>query len=144
MRGLSAICLSALFALVFGACEPEIEGCPDPLMVTFRDAAFFTGYPRSIDIVVLNGGAVDFVSGPGQQEVHLYRNGVLVANEEFPGNRLEVGASFRLTYLEEAAQPGDTLRWRGIIVYDPDIFSDGNSANDDCNLDNNVVEIITF
>jgi hypothetical protein len=144
MCRLSAYCLPFFVALVFGACDPEIGGCPDPALATFSTRDFAFGFPVTIEVAVINVGGADFVSGPGQQEVQLYREGVLVASREFPGDRLNVGASFSLTYEELEGNPGDTIRWQGIIVYAPDVFADGNEANDDCNLENNTLEIITF
>lgn len=110
-----------------------LGGCEDPAIVDFK-VDRIGGNVRA-QVVVKNIGMHHFVSGPNQQLVQIYRNGTMVASRSFPGNRLNAGAVLTLDYSGVFAA---NTEWKAFIVYDPDIYIDGNTQNDDCNQGNNT------
>jgi hypothetical protein len=94
-----------------------------------------------ITAIVRNVGLAPFISGKGQQAVCLYEDygfaSELVAQKEFL--QLDVDATVELTYerpwdLSEEFPP---QAYVAQLLYDPDIYEDGNPDNDDCNWNNN-------
>jgi hypothetical protein len=98
--------------------------------------------------VVKNVGQAPYRSNAGQQEALLYelqgagdRNPKLVARKAFqnlaPGQEVRVG--FRRSWNSSSPAEGEfPPLYRLVIGYDPDIRLDGNAANDDVNVHNNV------
>ncbi len=131
------------------ACE-EVR-CPDPAVesiefaITRRDTAF-RGRVRIRANVTNLGGA--FRSGAGQQsivleEVPLGGRGRVVAQRPFVN--LDAGETISVTWYRNwnASSPAEgefPPTYRAYLSYDPDIYIDGNDANDDCGTRNNVLE----
>lgn len=108
----------------------------------------FTG-TATITGTITNIGEENFSSSDGQQAIRLYeRNlgadapGTLVSSVEF--TNLNAGETLTITYARpwnssspaEGEFPPD---YRVVLDYDPDIFIDGNDANNDVDLTNNEV-----
>ena len=110
-----------------------LGGCEYPAIVDFK-VDRIGGNVRA-QVVVKNIGFHHFISGPNQQQIQIYRNGAMVASRSFPGNRLNAGAVLTLDYSGVFAA---NTQWKAFIVYDPDIYIDGNTQNDDCNQGNNT------
>ncbi len=88
--------------------------------------------------VVENKGSGDFDSNPGQQSVLLYEGTTLLAQTDFedlaPGETVSVSAEVDWSTSNEFPPT-----YRVVISYDPDIFIDGNEANDDCATSDNAL-----
>jgi hypothetical protein len=90
---------------------------------------------------IKNIGTKDFKSGTGQQSIRFYektKSGKPVVVFEKAFTSLKAGETIFCTYsrkwdLKAKNQPNVTVQ----IDYDPDIYADGNPANDDRNQDNN-------
>lgn len=98
--------------------------------------------------VVKNIGESDYISGESQQLVNLYES---VPGVSTPNVRKSI--SFTNLDMGEEVILRDTIRnwskatefpnnYRVEIVYDPDIYIDGNEHNDDINSSNNFKEIL--
>lgn len=94
-----------------------------------------------IEGIVKNTGGLNYTSGENQQTILLY--------EETPGlsPKLVASRSFRNLAVNGTVSVSYTRAWRtsdefppsytAIIVFDPDIYLDGNTSNDDANSANN-------
>lgn len=84
-----------------------------------------------------NFGRTAFTSSSGQQTAQLLMDGTVVDEWDFVnlllGEQLVLQHELDWDVTREFQPAQFTLR----ILYDPDIFSDGNPLNDDCNTDNN-------
>lgn len=101
--------------------------------------AQFRGRVR-VTATVKNVGHLAYVSRAGQQSAYLYSDNTLVAQRSFIN--LAVGQSFTFSYERQwdASSPSEgefPPNYRVVIGYDPDIYIDGNSQNDDCSNSNN-------
>ncbi len=135
---------------VYASCAPASR-CEDPAAqsITFgivsRTSAF-RGQVRITGTVRNLGGAFD--SSPGQQVVQLFEEPLggrarLVATQPFAD--LPAGGEVRVTFERawDASSPAEgefPPNYLLIIAYDPDILSDGNADNDDCQSANNSLE----
>lgn len=97
-----------------------------------------------IEGVVRNVGIMKYVSGANQQSAHLYEDngGIikLVATQVF--QNLDVNATVKVSFTRSwyKASPAEgefPPIYILIIGYDPDIYIDGNTNNDDANSNNN-------
>ncbi|MBY0477519.1 MAG: hypothetical protein K2Q24_07720 [Chitinophagaceae bacterium] len=94
-----------------------------------------------IEGIVKNTGGLNYTSGENQQTILLY--------EETPGlsPKLVASRNFRNLAVNGTVSVSFTRAWRtsdefppsytAIIVFDPDIYLDGNTSNDDANSANN-------
>ncbi len=84
-----------------------------------------------------NYGTEAYLSSPGQQALQLWENGVMVATQDFED--LAVDETVTIEYQRSWTKGGEFMpaQYELIVTYDPDIFDDGNSDNDDCRLYNN-------
>jgi len=135
-----------------GGTQPRVA-CVDPSAfdlrfdIVRRDTQF-RGRVR-ITGVVKNIGNTAFTSNPGSQQAsaHLYEvpagatsGGTLRAHTDFAN--LAVNGTVTVTYERDwdSSSPAEgefPSSFKLMIVYDPDILLDGNTANDDCNVNNN-------
>ena len=113
-----------------------------------RRVTQFTGRVR-ITGVVKNIGNAAFSCSPGavQASAHLYQmppgaaaGGTLVGHTDF--STLAVGGTVMVSYERDwnSSSPSEgefPPSYKLMIVYDPDILLDSNTANDDCNTSNN-------
>lgn len=144
MKNLIWVLLPTL-ALLFIACDPDddlggrCEGAdPAITIISVSD----TEPPLTYTVTIENQGTTDFISNANQQAVYFYINGNFVDERPFPGNDLLVDASFDVSFIDTFATP-DSSVLRFLIIYDPDILIDGNDENDDCDTDNNSLEIVS-
>lgn len=121
--------------------------CPDPAV---RDITFalvsrsgkFKGRVKITGLVKNLGGL--YSSRVNQQKVQLTENDRVVAQKDF--SNLGPGEELTLVYEREwnaHLPPGTVLAspvYKLQILYDPDIASDGNPRNDDCNGGNNFLQ----
>lgn len=131
-----------------GRC-PDLAAHEIQFQLIRRDpASQFRGRVRMTG-VVRNVGLVAYNSGLGQQVAYLYEQqlGVstprLVAEQPFqnlaPGQ--EVRVSFERDWNGSSPAEGEfSPLYKLLIGYDPDIYKDGNTKNDDCNRINNQLE----
>ncbi len=86
---------------------------------------------------IRNRGNADFESGKNQAGVHLYRDGIPIASQTFES--LKAGETLSVSH--EFTGPGGDIppTFKLMIMYDPDIFIDGNPNNDDAVATNNVL-----
>lgn len=120
---------------------PEIRdsrgACPD-LAVSLSQT------PRSngtilISMTVRNVGTADYVSGPNQQLLHVSTGGRTPRIHRFQNMRRGESRTWNEVY-----HPFEfPTTYRVQIVFDPDILSDGNPMNDDCNPRNNAATLTT-
>ncbi|PSR17114.1 hypothetical protein C8255_14255 [filamentous cyanobacterium CCP3] len=106
----------------------------------------FAGRVQIVGTVTNLGGP--FTSRAGQQQVQLYETPLggrsqLVASQDF--QNLAPGETIRVNYQRDwkASSPAEgefPPSYQVVISYDPDIAIDGNSHNDDSNLQNNRLE----
>ncbi len=125
--------------LVASAIEFTASGI-NPMMQDFEGTATIRG-------VVTNNGGDDFVSGSGQQSIRLYETNpgglaTIVATGTF--ERLDAGATLRLEYtrtwnISSPAEGEFPPEYELEISFDPDIFIDDTTQNDDNDLDNNTL-----
>lgn len=88
---------------------------------------------------VRNVGSVDYVSGANQQLFNVYLGGR--THRSYPFQNLRAGESVQWS---ETYQPFEfPVTYRVMVVFDPDIFMDGNPRNDDCNSSNNAASLTT-
>ena len=126
--------------------------CPDPMLdgievryVTLDPAT--NTYAFRLVGVVRNAGRANFATAAGQQVVDLYqlpRGGSARRLQSWAFGSIPAGGS-----ASESAY--DVLRWRlsdefppsfrFSITYEPDIRTDGNKSNDDCQMGNNSTTI---
>lgn len=126
-------------------CDPSMMQ-PNPAVIEIRFEVIeplsgpddTTGRVR-ISAVVRNVGTTTFDTGDDQQSVQLFEDGTMVAEATF--NDLPVGAEVIASFDRDWDV---TLEfpptYRGLIVYDPDVFIDGNPLNDDCFLGDNDIQ----
>ena len=129
------------------------RACIDPAAVEIRFEIVrrdtqFRGRVR-ITGVVKNVGNTPFSCNPGtsQASAHLYElpagatsGGVLRAHTDF--SALAVNSTVIVSYERDwdSSSPAEgefAPSYKLMIVYDPDILLDSNTANDDCNVNNN-------
>lgn len=99
----------------------------------------FRGRVR-VTATVKNVGHLPFISRTGQQTALLYSDRTLIARRDFVN--LAVGQAFTFTYDRnwDSSSPAEgefPPQYRLVVTYDPDIYIDGNSQNDDCSNANN-------
>jgi len=134
------ICVISLASLVLLAANNVVEAARDPAVISFGPTYISPepfGHICLIGIV-LNIGNEAFLSSPSQQGVYLYDGRHLVAHQPFrdlaPGQPVIINAC--------------TTRYHGthvytlMIGYDPDIYMDGNPANDDSSTSNNKRRLV--
>ncbi|MCG6903607.1 MAG: hypothetical protein LJE68_13090 [Rhodobacter sp.] len=103
------------------------------------DLAVFAEQTRVGDRVrvtygVRNVSSINYVSGPSQQAIVFAAPGRTLANHAFAG--LNAGQS--LSWSAIVNRPLEfPSNFSVIYSYDPDLYIDGNTANDDCNRANN-------
>jgi hypothetical protein len=87
--------------------------------------------------VIRNNGASDFESAPGKQSIALFEGRRFLADRSF--QTLKAGQEARVDFeLEfDPNQLDPPAIYELAIIYAPDIFQDGNPANDDCDRNNN-------
>ena len=115
-----------------------IRACTNPAVVKIRFRVVSRTGPNSGRVQILgilnNKGTAAYTSTWPQQELRLYENGRLVKVKKF--RKLAVGQSIRVKYERNwnaARAPGRTPpNYTAMVVYDPDIYLDGNPRNDDC------------
>jgi len=87
--------------------------------------------------VVTNWGISPFESAEGQQTVLLYEGDKLVARQDFVD--IPVDGTVEAVY-EREWDPADESRpevYMVIVVYYPEVFTDGSPSNDDCEMNDN-------
>ncbi len=147
----------ALLSLSIFACDNDDDGAPtgtidlEATSITFsvEKEDQFSG-TATITGTVTNIGTANYESGEGQQALYLYEKnlgasapGTLVNQMNFVN--LDAGASIEVTYTRDwnSSSPAEGEFAPDYILrlsYDPDIFIDGNTNNDDSNLNNNSIE----
>lgn len=122
------------------------RACIDPAIAEFqvgiiqRDPANRFAGRVQFKAVLKNVGNQDFVTGPNQQAVQIHSGRTLLKNEAFGNLRVgEVKIIAVIVPWNAATEFQEPVTAR--IVYDPDIFIDGNTRNDDCNRSNNSKSI---
>lgn len=114
--------------------------CPDPTAheISFRLARRYNDTRALVHVVgTFRNGGGDYRSGRNQQLVQLLENGRVV--EERPFANLASGESLSLSkYVQWDRTNEFPPTYKIAIVYAPDISVDGNTANDDCRLNNNT------
>jgi hypothetical protein len=93
--------------------------------------------------VVKNVGKGAYESGPNQQGMYLYIGEKLLAKKDFGNLAPGQEATVTVEHDWDSASPSEgefPPMYKLVIVYDPDISSDGNPKNDDCNGNNNVIQ----
>lgn len=122
-----------------------LPGCkvdPAAYSLTFqilRKTSRFTGVVR-VTGTIKNIGRESFRSRPGQQMVLLYQDNHLVASRPFTdlASQGSLALSFSRNWNSSSPSEGEfPPTYKLVISYDPDIYLDGNSQNDDCNQRNN-------
>lgn len=121
--------------------------CPDPAAqrIDFgilSKSSQFQGRVR-VTGIVKNVGIGAYESSPTQQNMLLYEDTRVVANQPF--HNLTPGQEVRVTYDRNwnASSPSEgefPPTYKLLVVYDPDIKLDSNPKNDDCNGGNNRLE----
>jgi hypothetical protein len=155
MKNLIKTSAFLLGAVLFIGCDPEEEETPNVDLavtdITFsitgidHNAQDFEG-TATITAVITNIGADPYVSNSNQQGVLLYEQdlglvvGTIVVDQEF-GN-LGVGESITVSYSRAWNQSSPAEgefppNYRAVITFDPDLYIDGNSSNDDALSTNN-------
>jgi hypothetical protein len=123
--------------------------CPDPATTRIKYELIkrYSQYQGRVRITgfVKNNGNQPYISGSNQQGVLLYElhpGGVaprIVKDQPFqnlaPGQEVKVVFE-RDWSISDEFPPNYAI----LLTYDPDITIDGNSKNDDCNLNNNRLE----
>ncbi len=89
--------------------------------------------------VVRNNGTSDFESTPGKQSIALFEGRRFLADRSFYTLKAgqEAQVDFELEFDPNHLDPPPIYELA--IIYDPDIFQDGNRANDDCDGANNRI-----
>jgi hypothetical protein len=135
-----------------GPLAPLLRNCPDPAVVSIGLSSISSRmdgarrlYSFRVVATIRNSGNQNYRSGANQQIATIYRRplggGAAVAIGS--GNFASLNAGGQTT-VTSAAQSGWSKSdefppgFEARIVYDPDIYLDGNSANDDCSSANNV------
>ena len=119
--------------------------CPDPAadrieFSIINKTSQYQGRVRITGVVKNLGGAYE--SGPNQQSAYLIDGTyTIVATKAF--QNLAHGEEVAVIYERDwdASSPGEgefPPTYKLVIAYDPDINTDGNTKNDDCNTSNNV------
>jgi hypothetical protein len=159
----SSILLSSLASLAYAQQPPSPGPRPlpsvpiKPIYITCIDPAASaidyslvnkatpsTGTVR-IKATVKNVGNAAYVSRPDQQEALLYEvrpgsnNPTVIARSRFQNLDPGEAVSFTVDRPWTTAQEFPST-FRLVIVYDPDIRSDGNPKNDDCRMTNNSLD----
>jgi hypothetical protein len=122
--------------------------CPDPAAhrIDFQIVSKKDKFHGNVKIigVVKNVGTAAFETGPNQQSANLYEmvpggTPKLVASQKF--QNLATGQEAMVAY-ERAWSTSVEFppAYRLTILYDPDIYIDGNRKNDDCGKANNSLE----
>jgi hypothetical protein len=89
--------------------------------------------------VIENLGSGMYSSSPGQQNVRLLENTTEVASEDF--EVMATGDFVMVSYTRDWDTSNEFPPvYRVAITYDPDIFIDGNSENDDCATSDNAFQ----
>lgn len=134
----------AVCVLSGGTCPENCQpGQPNPAVdrIDFTLVSTSTSTTGTVRIegVVENKGDTTFDSGAGQQSVQLYQGTTLLAQQDFED--LAAGATVTVAHdLSWNTSTEFPPTFRVIIVYDPDIFIDGNDNNDDCATSDNALE----
>lgn len=141
MKAILPVTLAAAFVIALTGCPAPVCGGPDPAAISIEFTKLTEPLPNTgtvrITGMVTNIGLANYVSGPEQQIVELLEDGKVVETTEF--QNLAAGESVSVSH-ERAWSTADEFQpdnYTVRIVYDPDIFMDGNVANDDCNMGNN-------
>jgi hypothetical protein len=88
---------------------------------------------------VRNVGKGAFASNPGQQAVYLYEGDKIVASKNF--TNLASNATLTVSFTRKWSSGTEfPPMYKLVILYDPDIYLDGNPANDDANSSNNQIQ----
>ncbi|MFQ5501303.1 MAG: hypothetical protein ACE5EQ_03260 [Phycisphaerae bacterium] len=138
------VMLSSVFALSGLTCPSDCsESNPNPAVdridFTLVSTTSATQGMVKIDGVVENKGGGMFDSNPGQQSVQLFEGTTMVAEQIFED--LAPSAMVTVSFTKNWDTTNEfPPTYRAIIVYDPDIFIDGNEGNDDCATSDNVLE----
>jgi hypothetical protein len=134
----------ALVMIVFSGCPPSRCEGPDPratsIQYTLLGSTSTTSGTVRITGVVTNRGQSNFDSSAGQQSVYLYEGFELVAQQDFVD--LAVDDTVEVSY-DRNWNTADEFRpptYQVMVLYDPDIYIDGNPNNDDCDQTNNDLE----
>jgi hypothetical protein len=149
------LALLPLLILLFSACDDDNDindgrcNGPDPAITAI--GVDDVTPPVTYTITIENQGRADFISGIQQQAVYIYIDGNFFGEWPFPASStsadeafLGVDESFTVSFVDSTIlSPGDSIRYRFLLAYDPDIFIDGNPDNDDCDLDNNEM-VVTY
>lgn len=144
----SKIAVLAAFAMTVsmtGLTCPEdcMPGQPNPAAVRIdfslvEQTSDTTGRVRIVGVIE-NLGSGTFSSSAGQQNVHLLEGTTEVASTDFV--MMETGDFVMVTYERDWDTSNEFPPvYRVAITYDPDIFIDGNAANDDCATSDNALE----
>lgn len=121
--------------------------CTDPAArsIDFRIVRRTSQFTGRVEITgtIKNIGKAAYETRPNQQSVHLYEGSTLVKQQAF-GN-LSPGQTVTIRYQRNwnSSSPAEgefPPTYKLLIVYDPDIFIDGNPKNEDCVSANNTKE----
>lgn len=125
--------------------RPPIYSCgidPAAAKIDFAIVSRTTQFRGRVRVTatVKNVGRRDFISRVGQQTALLYSDSTLVARRDFVN--LAVGQAFTFSYERQwdSSSPAEgefPPNYRVVLTYDPDIYIDGNTQNDDCSNANN-------
>ncbi|MEZ5534199.1 MAG: hypothetical protein R3F02_01115 [Thiolinea sp.] len=148
--------ISLWAGFLFGAMNSMAQACPDPAITSLQikqaDMQTDGSWKLEVTGTVRNQGNADFVSTPDQQSISLSINrygprGVVtstVLKEKLPVRNgqsyLPAGSVHIVNYRGTLnALKGENARPRLklAIIYDPAIYNDDSSLNDDCHSDNN-------
>lgn len=90
--------------------------------------------------VVRNNGTSDFESTPGKQSIAMFEGRRFLADRSFQTLKAgqEARVDFELEFDPNHLDP--PAIYELAIIYDPDIFQDGNPANNDCDRNNNRIQ----
>lgn len=145
-NALLVLCLACLPMSGLTCPEDCATGVPSLAVVRIDYEILSTTSPTEGTIrvtgVIQNQGTADYNSGAGQQSLQLYRGLNFlqqpVAQTDFTD--LAAGATLTVTY--DVAWNTSTEFPQSFVVYiglDPDLFLDGNEANDECPTTDNLL-----
>ncbi len=111
-------------------------GCPDPT-ITLR--VRYGGADNIwLDAVIHNNGSVPFISQSTQQMVTFYHGERVLLSRPWGVWQIPPGANIFENHIVHWDRASEfPAGFTAAIIYDPDIFIDGNPQNDDCVMTNN-------
>ena len=137
----------AVLALSIAGCPVCPDGSPNLAVVRIDYELIETTSPTSGTVrvtgVITNAGTSAYHSGAGQQSIQLYEGSDLqqapVAQTDFED--LAPGATLTVTYETEWRTSTEFIPDAFVLLInlDPDLHLDGNEANDECPVTDNIL-----